>query len=60
MKVFMRAQGVWAAVEGKELVNERNDQTALAAIFQAMPEAMMMALAEHETAKEAWDTLKEM
>lgn len=60
MKVFMRAQGVWTAVEGKELVDERMDQMALAVIFQAVPEAMMMVLAEHETTKEAWDTLKEM
>lgn len=60
MKVFMHAQGVWVAVESKELVDERKDQMALAAIFQAVPEAMMTVLAEHETSKEAWDTLKEM
>ena len=42
------------------LVDERKDYMALAVIFQAVPEAMMMVLAEHETAKEAWDILKEM
>ena len=47
-------------MEGKELVDERKDQIALATIFQAVLEAMMMVLAEYETAKEAWDTLKEM
>ncbi|KAF0895888.1 hypothetical protein E2562_017534 [Oryza meyeriana var. granulata] len=59
MKIFMRAQGVWAAVEGNA-ANEKMDQMALAAIVQAVPEAMVMAISEKETAKEAWDALKQM
>ncbi|KAG8074127.1 hypothetical protein GUJ93_ZPchr0006g44316 [Zizania palustris] len=60
MKIFMRAQGVWAAVEGNEAVDDKKDQMALAAIIQAVPEAMVLAIAEKETTKEAWNTLKEM
>ncbi|KAL6607829.1 hypothetical protein ACP70R_040892 [Stipagrostis hirtigluma subsp. patula] len=60
MKIFMRAQGVWAAVEGDEAVDEKKDQMALAAIVQAVPEAVVMAISEKETAKEAWDALKKM
>lgn len=33
---------------------------ALAAIVQAVPEAVVMAISEKETPKEAWDALKEM
>ncbi|KAL6638933.1 hypothetical protein ACP70R_023569 [Stipagrostis hirtigluma subsp. patula] len=60
MKIFMRAQGVWAAVEGDEAVDEKKEQMALAAIVQAVPEAVVMAISEKETAKEAWDALKKM
>ncbi|EAY92924.1 hypothetical protein OsI_14726 [Oryza sativa Indica Group] len=59
MKIFMRAQGVWAAVEG-DAADEKIDQMALAAIVQAVPEAVVMAISEKETAKEAWDALKQM
>ncbi|KAF0914474.1 hypothetical protein E2562_028956 [Oryza meyeriana var. granulata] len=60
MKIFMRAQGMWPAVVCKEAVNKKMDQMALAAIVQAVPEAVVMAISEKETAKEAWDSLKEM
>ncbi|EEE53913.1 hypothetical protein OsJ_00468 [Oryza sativa Japonica Group] len=59
MKIFMHAQGVWAAVEG-DAADEKIDQMALAAIVQAVPEAVVMAISEKETAKEAWDALKQM
>jgi hypothetical protein len=60
MKIFMRAQGVWAAVVNKKGVDEKMDQMALATIVQAVPEAVVMAISEKETAKEAWDALEEM
>ncbi|KAF0905136.1 hypothetical protein E2562_000933 [Oryza meyeriana var. granulata] len=60
MKIFMRAQGVWATVVSKGDVDEKMDEMALAAIVQAVPEAVVMAISEKETAKKAWDALKEM
>ncbi|KAF0929568.1 hypothetical protein E2562_022391 [Oryza meyeriana var. granulata] len=60
MKTFMRAQGVWAAVEGDGVVDDKKDQIALAAIVQTVPEAVVLAIAEKDTTKEAWDALKEM
>jgi hypothetical protein len=60
MKIFIHAQGVWAAVVSKGAVNEKMDQMALAAIVHAVPETVVMAISEKETAKEAWDALKEM
>jgi hypothetical protein len=42
-------------------VNEKMDQIALAAIVQAVPEAVVIAtIYEKEAAKAAWDALKEM
>ncbi|XP_020249218.1 uncharacterized protein LOC109826605 [Asparagus officinalis] len=63
MKVYMRAQGVWDAIEPTDLNDEvetRKDQMALAAIYQAISEETLLVLAEKETAKEAWEMLKTM
>ncbi|KAL4589803.1 hypothetical protein LXL04_002713 [Taraxacum kok-saghyz] len=60
--LFM-AQGVWDAVEPKnlrEVVDVRRDKMAMAAIYQGLPEELLLSLAEKETAKEAWKTLKVM
>ncbi|KAJ0970052.1 hypothetical protein J5N97_022929 [Dioscorea zingiberensis] len=63
MKACLRAQGVWEAVEPKDAstrVEEKKDQMAVSAIYQAVPEDVLLMLAEKETAKEAWQTLKTM
>ena len=44
MKVYLRAQGVWDAIQSTESLDsldERKDQMALAAIYQAIPEEML-------------------
>jgi hypothetical protein len=60
MKILMRAQGVWAAVESKGPIDVKMDQMALAAIVRAVPEAVVMAISEEEMAKKAWKALEEM
>ncbi|XP_023730063.1 uncharacterized protein LOC111877793 [Lactuca sativa] len=63
MRVFMLAQGVWDAVEPRTantLVETKKDNMALAAIYQGIPEDLLMTLAEKKTAKEAWEALKVM
>ena len=60
MKTILGALGVWEAVVGEASVEKEKDQGALAAIFQAVPDAVIMAIAEKETAKEAWETIKQM
>lgn len=63
MRVFMLAQGVWDAVESRTantLVEAKKDNMALAAIYQGIPEDLLMTLAEKKTAKEAWEALKVM
>lgn len=59
MRVNLQAQGVWDAIQNAE-VEEQKDQMALAAIYQAIPEDVLLMLAEKDTAKEAWEMLKTM
>ncbi|XP_074322914.1 uncharacterized protein LOC141659884 [Apium graveolens] len=60
MKVFMKAQGVWSAIENesKTTVDDKTVQVALAAIYQGVPEDVLLAIAEKETAKEAWEAIR--
>lgn len=63
MRVFMLAQGVWDAVEPRTantLVETKKDNMALAAIYQGIPEDLLLVLAEKKTAKETWEALKTM
>ena len=61
MKVYMQAHAVWGAIESsdsKTTVNDRTDKIALAAIYQGIPEDILLTLAEKKTAKEAWEAVK--
>ncbi|XP_074361014.1 uncharacterized protein LOC141701222 [Apium graveolens] len=63
MKVIMKAQGVWCAIEQKDPkggVDEKMVQVALPAIYQGVPEDVLMSISEKETAKEAWEAIKMM
>lgn len=63
MKVFMQAHGVWEAVEIKDSgskVEERIDKIAMAAIYQGIPEDILLSISEKATAKEAWVAIKTM
>ncbi|XP_020596269.1 uncharacterized protein LOC110036216 [Phalaenopsis equestris] len=59
MRVNLQAQGVWEAVEQDE-VEECKDRMTLAAIYQALPEDVLLIVAEKDSAKLAWETLKTM
>ncbi|XP_023736152.1 uncharacterized protein LOC111884051 [Lactuca sativa] len=63
MKVFMQAQGVWEAVEPRTtntVVEVKKDKLVMAAIYQGIPEDLLLSLSEKQMAKEAWDALKTM
>ena len=47
MRVNLQAQGVWDATQ-KADVEERQDRMTLAAIYQAVPEDVLMMLAEKD------------
>ena len=52
MRVNLQAQGVWDVIKNAE-TDERKDRMALAAIYQAIPEEVLLMLVEKDTAKEA-------
>ena len=52
MRVNLQVQGVWEAVMLDE-VDERKDRMALAAIYQAHPEDVLLMVAEKDSAKQA-------
>ena len=52
MKIVLRSLGVWSVIEGEDN-NEDKDQGAMVAISQAVPDDVMMAIAEKQSAKEA-------
>ncbi|XP_074355854.1 uncharacterized protein LOC141695493 [Apium graveolens] len=61
MKVFIKAQGVWNAIEPKDpktVVDDNTDKVALAMIYQGISEEILLSLADKDTAKEAWEAIK--
>ncbi|KAJ4794621.1 hypothetical protein LUZ62_045867 [Rhynchospora pubera] len=60
MKIIMRSLCVWEAIDGSASIDAEKDHGAMAAISQAVPDDVMMAIAEKEIAKEAWEAIKEM
>ncbi|XP_074369149.1 uncharacterized protein LOC141710395 [Apium graveolens] len=63
MKVYMQAHGVWIAIESDDPnlpIEDRTDKIALAAIYQGIPEDVLLSVAEKKMAKEAWDAVKTM
>ncbi|KAJ4802293.1 hypothetical protein LUZ62_014859 [Rhynchospora pubera] len=59
MKIILRSLGVWLVIDDGDTDDDK-DQGAMVAISQAVPDDVMMAIAEKETAKDAWDALREM
>lgn len=63
MRVFMQAHGIWLAVESTDdqaTIEKKTDKVALAAIYQSIPEDVLLSVAEKKTAKDAWDAIKTM
>lgn len=59
----MQAHGIWNAVEPtdpKEAVDDKADKVALAAIYQAIPEDILLSLAEKKFEKDVWEAVKIM
>ncbi|XP_074369120.1 uncharacterized protein LOC141709733 [Apium graveolens] len=60
MKVYLQAQGVWHAVEAESTMpdEEKTDKMAMAAIYQSIPEDILLSVAEKKTANETWVAVK--
>jgi hypothetical protein len=58
IRIIMRTLGCWSAVNGKSEFNQAWGEDAFAALSQSLPDAMVMAIVEHETAAQAWDAIR--
>ncbi|CAM0913149.1 unnamed protein product [Alopecurus aequalis] len=60
MRIIMRTLGCWSAVDGKGEYDQARDEDAFTALSQSLPDSMVMAIAEFETAAEAWEAIRQM
>ena len=60
MRVLLCPFGVWSALEGTAEFDQGKDAEAFAALSQSVPDAVMMAVANCETAHEAWEAIRRM
>ena len=60
MKFILRNLRVWKAIEGDDDVDDEVDEGAMAALSQSVPDSMVMTLANYNTAREAWEAIREM
>jgi hypothetical protein len=60
MRIIMRTLRCWSAIDGKGDFDQARDEDAFTALSQSLPDAMVMAIAEYETAAEAWEAIQRM
>nr|GEV81007.1 ribonuclease H-like domain, reverse transcriptase, RNA-dependent DNA polymerase [Tanacetum cinerariifolium] len=59
MQIILEANGLWEMIEPNEKTQADNkDKTAIAFLFQALPEEQLLQITKHKTAKAIWDALK--
>ena len=58
METILKAYGLWETLEDTEKVDVRKMHTTKAMILTTLPEDVLMQVAQHETAKEVWESIK--
>nr|GEY14184.1 zinc finger, CCHC-type [Tanacetum cinerariifolium] len=60
MQIILEANGLWEMIEpkGKTQADNKKDKTAMAFLYQALPEEQLLQITKHKTAKAIWDALK--
>nr|GEY98563.1 zinc finger, CCHC-type [Tanacetum cinerariifolium] len=60
MQVILEANGLWEMIEPNEKTkaDTKKDKTAIAFLYQALPEEQLLQIIKHKTAKAIWDALK--
>nr|GEX22809.1 zinc finger, CCHC-type [Tanacetum cinerariifolium] len=60
MQIILKANGLWETIEPNEKTqaDNRKDKTAIAFLYQALPEDQLLQITKHKTAKAIWDALK--
>ncbi|KAG7564969.1 Glutamyl-tRNA reductase N-terminal domain superfamily [Arabidopsis suecica] len=61
MKAALRCHEVWEAIEPEteaEVVDKKKNNTAIALLFQSIPEALVLQIGDLDSAKKVWDAIK--
>ncbi|GJU52629.1 zinc finger, CCHC-type containing protein [Tanacetum coccineum] len=58
LETILKAYGLWETLEATEKVDERKIHTTKAMILTTLPEDILMQVAQYETAKEVWESIK--
>nr|GEW00401.1 zinc finger, CCHC-type [Tanacetum cinerariifolium] len=60
MQIILEANGLWEMIEPNEKTQSDNkkDKTAIAFLYQALPEEQLLQFTKHKNAKAIWDALK--
>ncbi|GKD49295.1 zinc finger, CCHC-type containing protein, partial [Tanacetum coccineum] len=60
MQIILEANGLWETIEPLEMTqpNNKKDKTAIAFLYQALPEEQLLQITKHKTTKNIWDALK--
>ncbi|GJW32547.1 zinc finger, CCHC-type containing protein [Tanacetum coccineum] len=60
MQIILEANGLWEMIEPNEKTqaDNRKDKTAIAFLYQALPQEQLLQISKHKTAKAIWDALK--
>nr|GEW98811.1 ribonuclease H-like domain, reverse transcriptase, RNA-dependent DNA polymerase [Tanacetum cinerariifolium] len=60
MQIILEANGLWEMVElnEKTQADNKKDKTAIAFLYQALPEEQLLQITKHKTAKAIWGALK--
>nr|GEU35648.1 zinc finger, CCHC-type [Tanacetum cinerariifolium] len=60
MQIILEANSLWETIEpnDKTVEDNRKDKTAIAFLYQALPEEQLLQITKHKTAKEIWTALK--
>ncbi|GKA37243.1 zinc finger, CCHC-type containing protein [Tanacetum coccineum] len=60
MQVILEVNGLWEMIEPNLTteINTKKDKTAIAYIYQSLPEEQLLLISKYKTAKEVWDALK--
>ncbi|GKE84005.1 zinc finger, CCHC-type containing protein [Tanacetum coccineum] len=60
MQIILEANGLWKMIElnEKTQADNKKDKTAIAFLYQALPEEQLLHITKHKTAKAIWDALK--
>lgn len=62
METILKAYGLWEVIDAKKTAdaatNEKAENTAKGIIFQTLPQDILMQVAQYQTAKEVWNSIK--